>query len=182
MKNRDEIQNRIHTLLLAELDRRVAEANQRLPGRCQHNHRQPLDSRKEVAGEPNDGFNRVDRRHLPVVQTIGLCMLGADDPAEWQGDICDEPLDAQRCPSFTPTRTKDDILAEFRQDIEDEVWLSANLPAVAALLWALDESAPNYHLPWWKRLWFRFLRLRTEPVRTVAGLLPAGGDDGVHGT
>ena len=181
MKNNDEIQSRIHTLLLAELDRRVAEASQRLPNRCQNNHRQALDSRKEVAGEANDGYNRADRRHLPVVQTIGLCMLGADDPTEWQGDICDEPADAQRCPHFTPTRTKDDVLEEFRREVEDEGWLTANLPAVAALLWVVDEAAPNYHLPWWKRLWFRFLRLRTEPVRSVAGLLPSGGSDGVHG-
>ena len=182
MKNQDEIQDRIRTLLLAELDRRVTEANLRLPRRCQHNHRQPLDSRKEVVGEPNDGFNRVDRRHLPVVPTIGLCLLGADDPTEWRGDICDEPLDAQRCPHFTPTQAKDEILAEFRREVEDEAWLTANLPAVAALLWVVGEEAPNFHLPWWKRIWFRFLRLRTEPVRTVAGLLPAGDDDGVHGS
>jgi hypothetical protein len=182
MRDTTEIQNKIHTLLLGELDRRVAEATQRLPRRCQHNHRQVLDSRKDVAGEANEGFNRLDRTRLPLVRDIGLCLLGSEDPTEWNGDICDEPADAQRCPHFTPLQDKAAILAQFEADLESEGWLDENMPAVASLLWVLDTTAPNYHLPWWKRLWYRLLRLRVEPVRAPAGLLTAGGDDGVHGS
>lgn len=180
MRTNDEIQNKIQTLLHKELNRRVQEATQRLPHRCTHNHRQSLDARREVTGEPNEGFNRVNRTRLPTVPTLGLCMLGANTPEKWRGDICDDPIDAQRCPYFNPTLSKGAILTEFRQQVEDEEWLKAKLPDVHALLWVLDTSAPNYHLPWWKRLWFRFLRLRTEPVRGVVALLPQESSDGVH--
>ena len=181
MRSPDEIQSRIRTLLLAELDRRVKLASERLPHRCQHNHRQPLDARKEIAGENNDGYNRVDRTRLPVVPSIGLCLLGAEDPVEWQGNICEDPVDAQRCPYFNPTQGKDEILAEFTQQIEDIQWVAENLPEVHALLWVLDAAAANFQLPWWKRIWFGLLRIRTEPVREASPQLLLKGTDGVHG-
>ena len=191
MKTQIEVQDRIRTLLTAEFDRRTRDAERRLPHLCRHNHRQELDPRKQVAGESNDGYNRVDRTGLPVVQSIGLCGLGMEDAGNWNGDVCDEPIDAKRCPYFTPTQGKDTILRSFREQVADPVWLQANLPEVHGLLWVLDATAPNYHLPWWKRLWFRFWRIRLEPVAfkgdgglwaQVGGHLVSVGPDDVHGS
>jgi len=165
MKTSDEIRARVRTLLLAELDARVEEASKRIPHKCTHNHRQELDARKEIAGEPNEGYNRNDRRHLPMVRTIGLCMLGSDKAEEWSGTICDDPIDAQRCPYFTPSQSKESLLAQFQEQVEDAVWLQTHLPAVYELLWVLEQSNPNFHLPWWKRWWYALLRVRLEPVR-----------------
>lgn len=167
MKTQMEVKDRLQTLLIAEFDRRVREASRRLPTLCQHNYRQELDARKQIAGEVNDGYNRVNRVGLPVVQSIGLCGMGMEDAGVWNGDVCDDPIDAQRCPHFQPRYDKGNLLDIFKQQVSQPEWLKANLPEVYSLLWVLDETAANFHLPWWKRVWFRFWRIRVEPVRPV---------------
>jgi len=164
MKSEAEIQDRIRFLLSRELDRRVEEATQRLPVRCKYNHRQPLDTRKHIQGEPNPDFNRITRAvHLPVYQTIGLCMYGCEDPAEWDAKICEDPIDAKRCEVFDPHTDKEAVLERFQAEVRDMVWVELNLPEVYGLLWALGtERSPK--LPWWKLLWFRFLKIRPEPL------------------
>lgn len=178
MKTQNEIEDRIRYLLVLEIDRRVLEANQRLPHRCTHNHHQSLDTRQQVDGEPNETFNRVtDRQNLPVLQTIGLCMVGAEHPDAWQGTICEDPVDAQRCPLFTPMQTKKEIETSFWQDVSDSVWVQEHLPEMYGLFWALQRSPGEIRLPWWKRFWYRFLRIQVEPVHNIPPLLPATFDD-----
>jgi hypothetical protein len=177
--NRDLILDRVRELLVEELDHRVQEASTRRPHYCIYNHRHPLDARKEVYGELND-YNRItDDRGQPVAQTIGLCMLGAEDPEEWKGAICEDDLDAQRCPYFTPIKGKDEIWEEFQRDVVDEGWVAENLSAVRELLWVLG-GCKCPQLPWWKRLWYRWvLRIRVAPPLAVddPALLPPGPDD-----
>lgn len=178
MKDSGYILDRIRGLLVEELDRRIEEASKRRPGYCGHNHQQPLDARKEVYGEPND-YNRItDGQGQTVSQTIGLCMLGASNPEEWKGAICEDDLDAQRCPHFIPTKNKKTIWEEFQRDTSDPEWVGANLPAVHELLGVLDGFG-RPRLPWWKRLWYRWvLRIAVVPPLAVddPALLPPGPD------
>ncbi len=170
MRTEADVQDRIRYLLTKELDRRVAEAHVRLPHKCRFNHRQSLDVRKTVGGEPNENYNRIAGDHLPV---IGLCMLGAEDVTQWNGTICEDPIDAQRCPYFDPTDTKEAVLESFNQQLRDLAWVEANLPEVHGLLWALgSESQPS--LPWWKAIWFKLLRIRPDPIAAAAPVLPIG--------
>lgn len=136
MKSPDVIRARITRLLVRELHRRVGIASERLPVRCTHNYRHPLDPRRTVDGEPNPNYNRI----LPVNQTIGLCMLGAEDPSEWPGNICEDPIDAQRCPYFEVKQTKAQVWAELREQLKEPSWVEENLPEVAALAWTLNEA------------------------------------------
>jgi len=140
MRGEAEVRSRLNQLLSEELGRRAAFANEKLPQRCVHNYRHPLDQRKSVDGEPNENYNRITgNRGLPVIQTIGLCMLGSNDPENWGGTICEEPLDAKRCPDFTPSKTKAELLKEFREQLRDETWTRENFPEVFSLLWLLEE-------------------------------------------
>lgn len=171
MKPTPEIEARIRFLLCEELSRRVSEAETRLPHLCVHNHRQPLDARKTVEDMPNDSYNRTtDPNGLPVLQTLGLCMLGADNPQQWQGNICEDPIDAQRCPYFTPAATKSSIFNSFKANVEDLDWVRRNLPEMYALLWVLDGARTS--LPWWKHLWFRLLRIHVAPVLSSDAVVP----------
>jgi hypothetical protein len=176
VKDSAEILARVRGLLCIELDQRFDEASKRLPHLCMHNHRQPLDERKTVDGVRNPNFNRVS---LPVVATIGLCMLGADSPESWQGAICEDPVDAQRCPYFLSSRSKEIVLKEFQEQVGDSEWLAKNLPGISELLWAAGaSSAPR--IPYWKRLVGWVTRIRVEPVRTTVDaslLLPSGSSD-----
>lgn len=161
MRTDKEIQTRLRELVAMELDRRVEEACARLPHHCRHNHRQPLDVRKSVAGDPNPDYNRLEGKGLPV---IGLCLLGADDPTQWKGTICEDPIDAQRCPYYDPTVTKLAVEQEFYACLKDQEWLRSNIPEAHALLWVLDRQVRAEDLPWWKRIWFRLLvKIRPNP-------------------
>jgi hypothetical protein len=160
MRSEIEVQDRIRYLLTLELDRRVKEACARLPHKCQHNHRQPLDVRKEIEGETNPNYNRVGALHLPV---IGLCMLGAENPEQWNGTVCEDPIDAMRCPYFNPTDSRETVQRAFTLQLNDLKWVEGNMPEVYGLLWALgSETMPK--LPWWKALWFRFVRIRPDTI------------------
>lgn len=170
MRTETEVQDRIRYLLTLEVDRRVLEATARLPHLCRHNHRHPLDVRKEIAGDRNEQYNRVVGTSLP---TIGLCMLGAEDPMSWPGLICEDPIDAKRCPYFTPKVNKEALEKQFELEILDLAWVSENLPEVYGLLWSLGSQAMP-KLPWWKALLFRFLQIRPDPLIHVLPLLPSG--------
>lgn len=163
MKSETEIRERLSGLLMRELHRRITEAGRRLPHRCKFNHRQPLDGRRTVDGEPNPNFNRVTNgKALPV---IGLCGYGLEDVTTWSGNICEDPIDAQRCPLFVPRQTKEAIRQEFEQQLATG-WLEENMPEVASLCWALGQVNVR-RLPWWHRIVFKFLRVRVEPILTA---------------
>ena len=107
MKTQSEIENRIRYLLSEALDRQVKEASRRLPVLCKHNYQHSLDTRRLVHGELNSNFNRITTEcGDEVAQKIGLCFLGSEDPEQWGGTICDDPIDAQKCPYFNPLTDK----------------------------------------------------------------------------
>ena len=162
MKTASEIENRVRQLLAEELDRRLQGAQARLPTNCVLNHRHPLDVRKRVEGEPNPKYNQI----FDTDQTLGLCMWGSQDAKEWEGTICEDPVDAQRCPMFKSKMDKDRIWNQLRVDLSGEGWAKEKMPEVAALLWALDRTIPP-QLPWWKRLWFWLVRFEPEPLRSI---------------
>lgn len=185
MRTNIEVQDRIRFLLSEELDRRVNEGRERLPHKCVHNHRHTLDVRKEIEidgeREANPDYNRVGQtegeihegvqRRLPV---IGLCMLGSEDPEQWAGAICEDPIDAQRCPYYTTKITRESVEQGFSQNLQDLEWVRANLPEVYGLLWALgSDTMPT--LPWWKAIWFRFIQIRPDAlVKAAPPALPPG--------
>jgi len=181
VRSESEIRKRVRALLVKELDQRVELATKRLPHLCVHNHRHNLDARKTVDGEPNEMYNRiaVDDEGTPVDRTLGLCMVDALTPEDWRGDICEDPIDAQRCPLFEPVTSKDDILVDFEIQLSTPGGLEKRLPAAAELLWVIEETrVPS--LPWWKQLWYWLLRIRIEPpavVKDPLGLLPPGAND-----
>jgi len=164
MKTKMDIEHRLKVLLDAELEQRLKVLSLRLPQSCVHNHRQPLDPRKKVGGEPNEEYNRiVGKNALPVVQTIGLCMLGAEDPETWPGSICEDPLDAKRCSFFTHTQNKAQVIQEFSEQLRDLEWVKTHYPEIYTLLWVLEETK-LLQIPWWKRLLLKLRVIRLEPV------------------
>jgi hypothetical protein len=161
MRDATEIEARIRFLLVEELTARVKLAEHRLPHLCTHNYRHPLDVRKRIAGEVNENYNRIGTS--PGTPSMGLCMLGASSVEDWPGTICEEPIDAQRCPYFNPKANKKTIWNDFAQQLKDPDWLRVNMPEVYGLLWAINKmQVPD--IPWWKRLWYKLLRIQVEPL------------------
>jgi hypothetical protein len=166
MLNDVEVEDRIRFVLAEAFEARVQEVTRRLPHLCRHNHRHFADTRKRHLGEPNEGYNRLTVAPREAVeQSLGLCMLGSESHADWKGDICEDPIDAQRCPYFEPVLDKTAIWQDFQDMLQDAGRLRAELPEVYGLLWALGGSTSQLVMPWWKRLWYRLLRVRVEPLQ-----------------
>jgi hypothetical protein len=184
MKNQTQIEERLRRLVRKALDEHMASFDEKLPHKCHHNHRQPLDHRKTVYGEVNPSYNHItagqDERGvaLPVVQTLGLCMLNAETPDEWRGDICEDPVDAQRCSVYSPILTKEALYSEFVSNASSGEWLEKHYPEVWSLLWVLGDSLdlqgevpPPPPLGLWSRVWQAIF-----PKTPVAALPPPEGE------
>ena len=155
MKSLDAVQARAKQYVEAELKSRLFQASKRLPVLCQHNHRQSLDTRKLVEGDPNPNYNKQ------IGPTIGLCMFGAEGDC-WQGTICEDDIDAQVCAYFTPMVTRGQVLDQFKRELADPSWVEMNLPALYELTWVLDDTPEPR---WWVRLWCFLFRIKLEPIR-----------------
>ncbi len=172
MRSESEIQNRIRFLLTEALDLRLKELTQRIPSKCACNYNHPLDTRKQVAGEPNEKYNRISGSD----QTIGLCLRGVVNHLDWEGRICEEPIDAQRCSFFQPRQSESDARKEFNEQIRDLEWVRIHLPEVYGLLWSLG-SSKTPSLPWWKRLWFRLIQIRPDHIAAGQSQLHSPSDN-----
>lgn len=161
MRDYAEILTRARELADAERERRFVQAQLRLPHRCVHNHRQALDTRRTVEGDSNPTYNRIQ---VGGSQTIGLCMLGAENVEEWPGNICEDPIDAQRCPYFVAAQSIDEVMAEYQREIADPEWVSNNMPELSALLWVI-EDASTPRLTWFRRLLLKVRRFKLEPLK-----------------
>jgi hypothetical protein len=161
VRTNEDIQGRIKQLLTKELEERLSAASVVLPVNCKYNLRHTLDVRHQVAGEINPQYNQVAKRHLPV---IGLCMLGSEDPTNWPGNICEDPIDAQTCPAFDPLRNRQKVQDEFQTQLKIPTWVRDNLPEVSELLWVLEvETAQPPQQPWWRKLLRKLLSYTTLP-------------------
>ena len=89
-------------------------------------------------------------------------MYNSEATEQWGGVICDDEIEgcikqAQDCPFFVASKSKEETTEEFRILVEGEVGSLANeYPDVAALQWILQEEYP-FELSWWQkvRLFFK---------------------------
>jgi hypothetical protein len=85
-------------------------------------------------------------------------MLGAEDPENWPGNICDTDENAQTCPFFDNQHDKATLKKEFDGQLQDPEILFTEYRDVAMLQWTLGEAPEEVttNLSWWQRikLWF----------------------------
>jgi hypothetical protein len=153
VKTENEIRKLAEDLLRRDLSDRLAQSSRVLPCNCKYNHKHPLDTRKKVLGCGNSKYNTMD----DLTRTIGLCMYGAEDPETWPGTICEDDVDAQRCPTFSPLKPSQEVTQEFKSLVQDLDWLEVNIPKVWALYWTIEQrtpiSIPSPPAGVWQRTW-----------------------------
>lgn len=81
---------------------------------------------------------------------VRICMYGADNPAKWSGDVCDDESIAPTCRFFIPLRSAQEATDDFMSLLADDKYVFDNLRDLAALQWALGDRRPR--LPWYRRL------------------------------
>lgn len=134
MRTKAEIQKRLERLRYNHLKRHLRDHLSRRPENCAHNGHHAL----------GDG------------KWAHLCMLGAEDPEAWPGNICDEEEVARTCAFFTCRHDKEALKREFWQDARDPALLEGPYRDVGLLMWVLDEEAGDcgYEADqsWWRRM------------------------------
>lgn len=81
---------------------------------------------------------------------VRICMYGADSPAEWSGDLCDDDSIAPGCKFFVPLKTVSEATDDFMVALADDKLVYERFRDLAALQWALGDRRPR--LPWYRRL------------------------------
>lgn len=146
MKSEAQLIDRIKVLLVAEWERRVLVRGTRTPEACRNHHWQDLNLRNTADGTPNDAYNRVA---VEGGTRTGLCLYGSRTE-EWSGTLCEDAVDAQRCPHFDPLWSPGLMYADYLLDLADLEWVSSSLAEVQILSWAL-ETLPAPPAPSWVR-------------------------------
>lgn len=77
-------------------------------------------------------------RHEEDGAEVGLCMLGAENPEEWPGNVCDDIETAQKCPFFEQKHDPEDLEKEFFEKLENGKILAEEYKDIAALKWTLE--------------------------------------------
>jgi hypothetical protein len=129
MKDADEIQNKLEQLKSEHLQLRIKRRTDPHPRNCRHNYKHEEDG-----------------------ESIRLCMLGADNPHEWGGRICDNQETAESCPFFEPRQSEDEIRKEFQSDLQDPEAVNEDMRDVSALRWVLNEDEYHHDVSWWYRI------------------------------
>lgn len=99
-----------------------------------------------------------NREYASEMGPVRLCMLGAKDPENWPGNLCDTKECAQTCPFFQNKYEKKKLKEDFVRKLQDPNILYTKYRDLAMLQWALEEDIlEDVPLTWWQRLklWFR---------------------------
>jgi hypothetical protein len=97
-------------------------------------------------------------RHEDEDGEIGLCMLGADSPEEWAGNVCDDEETAKKCPFFELKHDRDRLRTQFFERLERRDVLVDQYKDIAALKWVLEQRQ-FVDFTWWSRFQLYMLRL-----------------------
>jgi len=143
MKSEGKIKQKLKQVRFRHLKKRIEISLKQVPHNCVHNERHI------VLNSDNP-------------DPVGLCMYNSEATEQWGGVICDDEIEgcikqAQECPFFVASKSKEETTEEFRILVEGEVGSLANeYPDVAALQWILQEEYP-FELSWWQkvRLFFK---------------------------
>lgn len=117
MKREGKVEEKLRDLRYEHLKSKMEENLTPVPENCKHNY--------QYTAEDDDGEE----------VTVGLCMLGSDNPQEWPGNVCDAPQTAEKCPFFEPKKSEEELKEEFRDEID-----RGEYPDLTALQWVLDRE------------------------------------------
>jgi hypothetical protein len=125
MKTEGQVRHKLQQVTYRHLQRAIRTALSRRPENCENNR----------------------RVKLPVLGTeIRFCAVMEDEDGDFLP--CDERHGglerAAKCPQFACASTKESVKADFEDFLRssDVATIAAEYPDIAALLWALDDTAP----------------------------------------
>ncbi len=155
MKSESVVRKRAERLRDRYLRRYVALSQERRHENCVHNReylpRKLPYSQSDLSTELDLAPRKV--MTLLVIQEerpVRVCMYGAERPAEWSGDICDDDSISPTCKFFVPLKTVSEATDEFMSLLADDKYVYDSFRDLAALQWVLGDRRPR--LPWYRRL------------------------------
>jgi len=178
VKTQEEIEKRLRKLRERYARKYVDASQQRAHANCVFNHRHDPPPSSTAAAPRDEDLPMVPRRHVTLVvlrddSAVHLCMYGAEDPARWAGDVCDDDATARSCKLFKPSVDMDQAKSEFLDLMADDEYVFDNYRDVATLQWVLGERVHGMPLSWIERLGFWFRSKLSKPSKQTP-LLPQG--------
>jgi len=100
----------------------------------------------------------------PEPGPISLCMYGAENPAKWKGNTCNDEI-AKSCNLFIPFISRQEAQNNFDELMHNDDWVLKHHNDIAVLQWILDDRIVS-HLSWWDRLliWIRSKLTKPDPL------------------
>ena len=177
MKTKEEVEKRLKKLRVRYAKKYVDASQQRVHMNCLFN-REHVPTSVRRAPAQGEELPMVPRRQVTLVvlkddAAVRLCMYGADDPARWSGDVCDDDATARSCKMFKPSVDMDQAKAEFLDLMADDEYVFDNYRDVATLQWVLGERVHGMPLSWIERLGFWLQSKLSKPSKQTP-LLPQG--------
>lgn len=137
MKSESEIRQKYTQLVGRNLEKVFQKRLGRKPHNCEHNY---------VQSSLTNKGNRIEVEHT------GLCMFNSNDPASWEGKICETAADARFCPYFNPRETKQQVYEDFMGKLADPETLQREYRDLHILQWVLEEQNSPPRLSLWGKL------------------------------
>ncbi len=88
-------------------------------------------------------------------KTIGICMYSTINPGVINTDVCETAIVALKCPVFELKKSKDQLKAEIKAELNDKDALNTKYKDIRELKIVLGELK-DPELTWWQKfkLWF----------------------------
>lgn len=138
MKTQIEIERRLIKLTNRHKKRHLGANLSKLPENCKYNYLHEPNTL-----EYNSSLDDSDVVKISEDKPVRICMYGSENPAKWNGDICDTKEVSSGCGYFCPKKSADQLSAEFNEMITDDGYTIENYSDVAALQWVVNDRTVN---------------------------------------
>jgi hypothetical protein len=168
MKSKKQIYSRLKRLYFRYLKKYVIHTQKRICVNCKYceSHvTKPLIYDHEPVAEYELYPTHVSTTFVvnPKPGPISLCMYGAENPAEWKGDICNNEV-AKGCKLFVPCLSIQEAQEQFNELMNDDDWVLKHHNDIAILQWILDNRIVH-DLTWLDRflIWIKSKFVKPDP-------------------
>lgn len=140
MKSREEIEKRLKNLASKLKKRHISNSQSKHHESCVFNYvHTPTPGPVPIESPETE---MVPRKHVTLVviqpdKPVRICTYGSEDPASWEGVICDSDKTSFSCPVFKSRLSIEEAEQEFNGLMADDAYVFENHKDLATLQWVL---------------------------------------------
>lgn len=180
MKSEKDVRRRLKKLRMSLLRKVLRESQERRHSNCVYNYQHKGSHLAISESDPIRMASPSKSSSLAIIQNdpiIHLCLYGSENPAEWEGLVCDNDDIAKRCKWFKPKVSANEAMRSVVLNLADDHYVFDNHKDIAALQWVLGERVHAYNISLLDRIILFFKALTARPGSPVPALPPPDFSD-----